>query len=68
MKQAKQHKDAHGHQACGKCARTIRIRHDSKNVACTARLQMMPADHVESCEDYREIETEAKTLPNAAPA
>jgi len=63
MKQAKQHKGAHGHPACGNCARTIRVRNDSKSVACTSRLQMMPAGHSDICEDYRAVAAGSETSP-----
>jgi len=61
VKQAKQHSGAHGHQACSNCARTIRIRGDSNKVACTARLQMMPANHSDHCEDYKAVATTDET-------
>lgn len=52
MKQAKHPWGLHGHPVCGNCARTIRVRHDAASVACTERLQMMPVDHMDFCEDY----------------
>lgn len=59
MKEAKRHTAMH---RCESCARTIKLRHDSKHVACTAHLTVMPADHAADCSEY---EPTVERLPAA---
>lgn len=66
MKEAKQHKAMH---RCGSCAKTIKLRHDTVNVACTAHLTVMPADHVVDCGEYEPVAERAETpaIPEDSP-
>ncbi len=52
MKQAKQHKGAHGHVACGNCGRAVRLRAHADRLACTTHLEVVAIDRAVGCEDY----------------
>lgn len=65
MKEAKQHKAMY---RCGNCAKTIKLRHDADNVACTAHLTIMPTDHVMDCGEYEPVAEPATSTGPESPA
>ncbi|MDP2143695.1 MAG: hypothetical protein Q8J80_06130 [Gallionella sp.] len=61
MKEAKRHTAMH---RCESCAKTIKLRHGTNHVACTAHLTVLPADHAADCDEYEPI-TEQPTSVGA---